>query len=290
MKFLTIHADYIEYEMKKKAINNAEEVSEDNRKRKVEECVVVFSSVEESDALDSEYAAKRFVKEIKDIAGQLNTEKIVLYPYAHLSNNLAKGDTPVKVLDKAKEMLEEEGYEVYKSPFGWYKAFSISCKGHPLSELSRGFNIEEDVEGKTGSVENVESESMKQEDELVKTYWVMTPDGEMVKAEEFDYSPYPSLQKLYDYEVAGTRTNKKEPPHIDMMKKHQLVDYEPGSDSGNLRWYPKGLCIKKLLEEHVTNMLLKSGAMQVETPIMYDYEHPALGKYLHRFPAAGRSE
>jgi len=26
---------------------------------------------------------------------------------------------------------------VKRSPFGWYKAFTISCKGHPLSELSR---------------------------------------------------------------------------------------------------------------------------------------------------------
>ena len=63
------------------------------------------------------------------------------------------------------------------------------------------------------------------------------------------------------------------------------MDYEPGSDPGNLRWYPKGQMIKKLLERKVTDMVIKSGAMQVETPLMYDFEHPQLSKYLNRFPA-----
>ena len=69
------------------------------------------------------------------------------------------------------------------------------------------------------------------------------------------------------------------------MKEHELVDHEPGSDPGNLRWYPKGTMIKRLLEEHVTGILLNYGAMEVETPIMYDFAHPNLRKYLDRFPA-----
>jgi len=35
----------------------------------------------------------------------------------------------------------------------------------------------------------------------------------------------------------------------------------------------------------VTDVYINYGAMEVETPIMYDYEHPALKKYLNRFPA-----
>jgi threonyl-tRNA synthetase len=69
------------------------------------------------------------------------------------------------------------------------------------------------------------------------------------------------------------------------MKEHELVDHEPGSDPGNLRWYPKGELIKELLEEHVSNISTEYGAMKVETPVMYDLEHPQLRKYLDRFPA-----
>ena len=70
-----------------------------------------------------------------------------------------------------------------------------------------------------------------------------------------------------------------------MMQSLELVDYEPASDSGNFRWYPKGRMIKGLLEQHINNIVRDIGGMQVETPIMYDIEHPALSAYLKKFPA-----
>jgi threonyl-tRNA synthetase len=81
------------------------------------------------------------------------------------------------------------------------------------------------------------------------------------------------------------RAAEDAPPHIKLMREQELADYEPASDSGNMRWYPKGLLIKRLLEHHITRMVVDYGAMEVETPVMYDYGHPALAKYLDRFPA-----
>jgi len=69
------------------------------------------------------------------------------------------------------------------------------------------------------------------------------------------------------------------------MKKLELVDYEPASDGGNLRYYPKGRLMKKLIEEYVTDRVVDYGGVEVETPIMYDMNHPTLSKYLQRFPA-----
>jgi len=65
----------------------------------------------------------------------------------------------------------------------------------------------------------------------------------------------------------------------------EIADYEPASDPGNFRWYPKGRLIKSLLEQYVTEETIKYGAMEVETPIMYDFNHPSLADYLNRFPA-----
>jgi threonyl-tRNA synthetase len=69
------------------------------------------------------------------------------------------------------------------------------------------------------------------------------------------------------------------------MRRLELVDYEPASDGGNLRYYPKGRLVKALLEEYVTDKILSYGGVEVETPLMYDFEHPTLAKYLNRFPA-----
>jgi len=69
------------------------------------------------------------------------------------------------------------------------------------------------------------------------------------------------------------------------MKKLEIANYEPGSDPGNFRWYPKGSLVKSLLEQFVTQKVIEYGAMEVETPIMYDFRHPSLASYLDRFPA-----
>ena len=40
-----------------------------------------------------------------------------------------------------------------------------------------------------------------------------------------------------------------------------------------------------MLEKYVTSEVKKYGALEVETPIMYDSNHPSLASYLNRFPA-----
>jgi len=70
-----------------------------------------------------------------------------------------------------------------------------------------------------------------------------------------------------------------------LMKRLEIADYELGSDPGNIRWYPKGRLIKSLREQFVTQKMNEYGSMEVETPIMYDFQHPSLADYLNRFPA-----
>jgi len=67
--------------------------------------------------------------------------------------------------------------------------------------------------------------------------------------------------------------------------KLEIADYEPASDGGNMRFYPKGRFIKKMIEQYVNSRVAEYGGLEVETPIMYDINHPTLSKYLQRFPA-----
>src|SRR5260370_984095 len=123
-----------------------------------------------------------------------------------------------------------------------------------------------------------ESKAIAAERSLRSEWRIYQPDGSFVLADDFSYSADPGLAKLYAYEREGTRVAEEAPPHIRLMREHELVDYEPASDAGNMRWYPKGILVKRLLEQHVTGMVVDYGAMEVETPIMYDYGHPALAK------------
>jgi threonyl-tRNA synthetase len=129
------------------------------------------------------------------------------------------------------------------------------------------------------------SEALKAEERLTSDWYVLTPEGVLHPLDRFDFGGYEKLKKFAEYEVRKSRAVEQEPPHVALMRSLELVDYEPASDPGNLRYYPKGRMIKALLEEYVTSKVLEYGGMEVETPIMYDMKHPSLAKYLHRFPA-----
>ena len=140
MKIITIHADFIEFEAKKKAFKGAEPGIKEGKQR-VEECLVVLTAVEKADEADPAAMVLKYVQEIKNIALQVDARSIVIYPYAHLSSKLAKPEIAAQILTEAQELLSEK-YSVARAPFGWYKSFTLSCKGHPLSELSRELTMD----------------------------------------------------------------------------------------------------------------------------------------------------
>jgi len=119
-----------------------------------------------------------------------------------------------------------------------------------------------------------------------KSKWlIISPNGSIVKAENFNWAGYDDLKIFFHYESAGSREVKEAPAHVKMMQKLELVDYEPAADPGNFQWLPKGYLMKKLMEEHASKIVRGYGGMQIETPIMYDLKHPQLAQYLERFPA-----
>lgn len=278
MRMLLIHSDYLEYEVKDKALSKPEEIGEELRKGKMEEVLAVFTSVEKVDEQNPDEIVEKAVEEIKNVASQVKAQNIFVYPFAHLSSELASPDAALSILKKLEEKLKEEGFNVKRAPFGYYKAFKLSCKGHPLAELSRTIVPEE------AKKEEV-PEALKKEEELVSYWYILTPEGELIEVDKFDFTGHENLKKFANYEIAKSRIVTEEPPHVKIMLDQELVDYEEGSDPGNLRYYPKGRLIKSLLEQYVTEKVIEYGAMEVETPIMYDFEHPALKKYLNRFPA-----
>ena len=272
MKLLLIHSDYIEYEVKDKAIQRPEEI--DKKTDKLEEALTAFTAVEKVDEKSPKQAVLDAASEIKKTAEQLKVKNIMLYPYAHLSPDLASPKKAQEILTKIENELKNKNFNVKRSPFGWYKAFKISCKGHPLSELSR-----EIIPG------GKEVDSLKKERKLSSDWYILTEDGKLHDVGKFNFKGHENLKKFSFYEKEKSRAVKQEPPHVKLMQKLEIADYEPASDGGNMRFYPKGRFIKKLIEEYVTQRVVEYGGLEVETPIMYDMDHPTLSKYLQRFPA-----
>jgi threonyl-tRNA synthetase len=289
MRVLFLHVDYLEYEVTGKALKSVGELPEERRHGRVEEALVCFISAERRDEAGPKAAARAAAKNIEDVAGQVRTKRIALYPYAHLSSDLAAPEPAQAILAALGEELTRKGYEVHATPFGYYKSFQVSVKGHPLSELSR----EIVAEAKTAAEAKDEvSEAVKAEQRLISRWYILDTEGGLHplsikegKVGGFEFKDHGALRRFAQYEMAKSREVKEEPPHVRMMQELELVDYEPGSDPGNLRFYPRGRLIKGLLEDFVGRRVREYGAMEVESPVMYDFEHPALKSYLNRFPA-----
>ena len=270
MRILQLHCDYVEYTPVKKEIKSAEEL--DPQSKRLEEVVVAFVAVEESDNAD---VAKRAIGEISESMKKVGCAKLLLYPYAHLSSKLASPTTALLLL---KEMESNaSGLEVHRAPFGWTKSYKLQVKGHPLAENSKTITAGEEKESS--------SNALKAESKIQSFWHILTPDGQLHEIEKFNFAKYPNLEVLAKYEAAKKRAVDEPPPHVKLMKKLAIADYEPASDAGNMRFYPNGRLMKSLIERYVTDKVMEYGGFEVETPIMYDSHHPSMESYFHRFPA-----
>ncbi|RDE15266.1 MAG: threonine--tRNA ligase [Candidatus Thorarchaeota archaeon] len=286
MRMLQIHTDGFSYEVKRKALKTAEDVKEKVYATE-DSCLVNFIAVEKSDESNVAASAKQTADMIASAADEVKETNVVVYPWVHLSENPSKPSTGMQFLKAVASNLEKRSYHVVRAPFGWYKAFSIHCKGHPLAERSKVLDISKEL-AKTAEVEVAEGEdltALHAEEKASSQFFVVEPNGRMTDVKKFNYAKYNELEIYINYETAKDRTVMEPPPHIEIMKNLELVDYEPGSDAGNFRWPPRGLTLKRTVEERVTAEMIEYGANVVQTPLIYDYAHPSLKSYLQRFPS-----
>ena len=309
MRLLQLHSDFVEYEPIAKEISEAEETVPRARKR-LEEVVIVFVAVESQ---DDETVAADAIAEVRSFLRNVNCQRLLIYPYAHLSSDLARPTPALIVLREFEGMAKESIKEVYRAPFGWTKSFNIRTKGHPLAESAKTIvkvgqvnkhesrpiqpaparNSKADTllsQPETSELNN--ASSALRAEEKIQSYWYVIEPGDgnstLIPIDKYKTNKNKkneNLQKLINYETQKRRTVDEQPPHVKFMKKLAIADYEPASDLGNLRFYPKGKLIKFLIERFVTNKVMKYGGIEVETPIMYDSHHPSMQSYFNRFPA-----
>lgn len=232
MKTLNLHCDYIKFKALRPALKSIEELSP---KQKLEgeskDCLVVMIAVEKSD--NPQESVDKLIEDIKKISEQVKTKNIVLYPYAHLSNNLGKPELAIEIMQKTHKGLSKD-FEVVSAPFGYYKEFELKVKGHPLSELSREIKIE-------GNEEEIKDISEKERERLLKE----------ISKSKLDTS------KLADND------------HRIIGKKMDLWSFNAVAP-GMPFWHHKGLHIKNKLIDYWRELHRREGYQEISTPQIMD--------------------
>ncbi|MFA5484763.1 MAG: threonine--tRNA ligase [Candidatus Pacearchaeota archaeon] len=230
MKTLNLHCDYIKFKALKKALKQIEDISPNQELvGESKECLVVLIAIEKKDSVKK--SVELLTKDIEEILAQLKTKNIVLYPYAHLSKDLGNPQTAIEILDNTYLILKEK-YNVIKAPFGYYKQFELKVKGHPLSELSREININEEKQGEI-------SEKLRE-------------------------------QFLKDISKSKLDTSKlKDNDHRIIGKKMDLWSFNPVAP-GMVFWHNKGLKIKNNLIQLWRELHREANYQEISTPQVMD--------------------
>ncbi len=281
MRILLLHADFIEYQPISKEIQTAEDIPSKSSK-KIDEVIVALVAVEKD---DDESLIDEVGDELKAYGQMIKCDNLLIYPYAHLSSDLADPSIAQSLLNSIEEKSRNLFQTVNRAPFGWTKSFNIKIKGHPLAEQSKTIKKKSEDPSKLKSESTGESIALKSEQVLKSTWYVQTVEGNLVPMDEYTFEKNSSFSKLADYELSKKRTVVEVPPHVKLMKRLAIADYEPSSDGGNMRYYPKGRLMKSLIETYVSSMVHEYGGIEVETPVMYDSNHPSIHSYFNRFPA-----
>lgn len=234
MKILLLHVDHIKFKPLKKALKSVEPLSDEEKGEKIiKEALVVLTAVEKQDKNVKE-VVKKLVENVKDVASQVKAKTIVLYPYAHLSSELANPELAINVLITAEKELKKS-FNVTRAPFGYYKEFELKVKGHPLSELSREIKVE--GEGK----------------------------GEKIIEEVYDY------KRLLN-EISKTKLDSSKLKDNDHRIIGQQMDLFSFSEvaPGMVFWHNNGWIIRNELINLWRDMHKKAGYQEISTPQILD--------------------
>lgn len=269
MKVLLLHCDSFEFTPVEKEIDEAV-ATERGKVHRFHDVLVALVSIEKEDSKDM---FEQVVNEVLRVLSQIKANSVLLYPYAHLSNELAPPSIAKELFGELVEEFRKAGVKVSKAPFGWTKSFSLKLKGHALAEQFKAFEKEK----KRAPIAPKEK---------FHRFYIIDVDGREYEVTKADWDKCPVFEKeglKYEMlkvfvrnELVGKPAIKEEPRHIYYMRKLELVDYCPESDVGHMKWYPKGMIVKDLIMDYAFQLATKWGAMKMQNPLIYRTDMEAI--------------
>jgi len=114
-------------------------VPDNEKEDSLENAVVVFYHVEKEDEEKGKGVLEKLVKNIKWLAGKFGTKHVVIHSFNHLSSSKASPEFSEELINQATERLQNTGYTVMCTPFGYFNEFIIHVGGESLAKVFKEF-------------------------------------------------------------------------------------------------------------------------------------------------------
>ncbi|MDE1855384.1 MAG: threonine--tRNA ligase [Candidatus Micrarchaeota archaeon] len=221
MKILQLDVEKLAYDVLKPEASVYEETKE--KHAEFDDALVMWVCVEKGDTNETADAA---LKDALAFMDQIGRKKLVVYPFAHLSSNLAEPKEAMSILDHMYKSVPK-GIKASKAPFGWTKKFTIEMKGHPLAEQAKSY----DSAGKGKKTYKKTKPASVNTAIVKKSDWAGLPEN--------------------DHRTIGER--------LDL---YSFQEVSPGMTY----WHPNGYIIYKELFKYIREKLDEYGYQEIATP------------------------
>ena len=101
--------------------------------------VVAFVHIERGDAESGNSAETKLVKNAKWLARKWDVKNIVLHSFTHLGETKADPEEAQALMNRAQSRLNNAGYVVLQTPYGYFLDLTIDAPGHPLARVYKQF-------------------------------------------------------------------------------------------------------------------------------------------------------
>lgn len=100
------------------------------------DCIVALITVENND--NEKKSSSSLSEEVAKMCREVGHNNIVIFPFAHLSSNLAKAKDGIKIISLIEDNLKKE-FNVIRAHFGSHKELLLDIYGHPGNARYREF-------------------------------------------------------------------------------------------------------------------------------------------------------
>lgn len=97
--------------------------------------IIAYLHVEPDDMTRAPKLVTRAAKNIKWLANKAGCRQLVLHSFSHLSEEKAEPNEALSILTALKVRLENNGYDVSATPFGYSCSWTLSVQGEANAKV-----------------------------------------------------------------------------------------------------------------------------------------------------------
>jgi hypothetical protein len=112
-----------------------DQAADQNLEAECREAVVVFYQVEEGDLDRRSKVLAKLIKNVKWLVGKFGARNVVLHSFNHLSVSKAPPEFAESLIQDARKRLEQSGYSVTVTPFGYLNEWKLHVAGESLAKV-----------------------------------------------------------------------------------------------------------------------------------------------------------